>query len=65
MSSVPTTPQEIIKCFHAATAEEHPVAMHHLGLLYYRGDGVPRDNDMAVKWFQRSAKKEIQRLRIG
>jgi len=33
----------------------NPGAQYQLGVMYYRGEGVPQDYDEAAKWFQAAA----------
>ncbi len=34
-------------------------AQYNLGVMYERGDGVPRDFKKAVKWFRKAAEQEF------
>jgi len=41
--------------YRAAAEAGHGEAMAHLGRMCFRGEGIPRDADMALVWLQKSA----------
>ncbi|MBI1396242.1 MAG: hypothetical protein GC151_09715 [Betaproteobacteria bacterium] len=49
--------QEAMKWFRHAAKMGYTVAMNNVGLLYSRGDGVPRSDEEAFKWWMRSAER--------
>lgn len=46
---------ESIKFFERAARGGHNQAQHYLGLMYYKGLGVTKDNIEAYKWFDLAA----------
>lgn len=49
---------KIAKELHfAIMTQDDELAMYHLGLMYAKGQGVPKDNRRAVHWMQRAAQK--------
>lgn len=40
-----------------AMAEQDPRAAYDLGLRYFRGDGVPQDSYLAIKWMREAGEK--------
>lgn len=46
---------EAIKHFKRAARGGHKQAQHYLGLMYYKGLGVAKDNIEAYKWFDLAA----------
>jgi TPR repeat protein len=47
--------EESIKKFRSLAEIHHPDALFNLGVIYHRGDGVPKDNSMAVMYWRRAA----------
>jgi hypothetical protein len=43
------------QCYHEAAEQGFGTAQFQLGLLYYHGQGVPRDHIEAYKWFSLAA----------
>lgn len=41
--------------FKAAADQGDAVAQYNLGLMYYNGQGVPRDDQLAAAWFRKAA----------
>ena len=35
------------------------MAQYNLGLMYDNGDGVPEDNEKAVKWYRLAAERGV------
>ena len=51
---------ESIKWYKKAAEKGYPTAQYQLGLIYYNGDGVPRNDAEAVKYFtMASQNKEL------
>ncbi|UUZ57030.1 hypothetical protein LP419_20360 [Massilia sp. H-1] len=40
-----------------AADQDIPLAMYNVGSMYYRGEGVVRDDREAAKWFRKAAEK--------
>lgn len=52
---VPADPGRAADWYRMAAKQGHPKAQYHLGKLYYRGQGLPRNYDLARDWLQKSA----------
>jgi len=48
---VSRNPVEAVKWFRQAANQNHPVAQSNLGVCYERGDGVPKYEVVAYKWY--------------
>jgi TPR repeat protein len=44
-----------VKWYRQAAAQGDAVAQYNLGIMYAKGEGVPRDDVEAVKWYQQVA----------
>ena len=55
---------EIALKFWMPIAEEgYPEAQYNVGLMYYNGEGVPQDYNIAYEWFMLAAEQEnVKRL---
>jgi uncharacterized protein len=42
---------------HAAKTQNHSAAQFNLGVLYERGEGVQKDLDTAVRWYEKAAQQ--------
>lgn len=42
-----------------AETQDHPYAQHMLGMMYFKGQGVPQDYAEAAGWFQRAAEQGV------
>ena len=40
-------------------------AQYNLGLIYYKGQGIPQDYDAAFKWFELAAKQGLARAQYS
>lgn len=45
-------PQKAFEYLSEAANANRPLAQHHLGSMYYQGDGAPADSIMALMWIQ-------------
>ncbi len=52
---VAENPQEAVRLFRQAAADEDPNAHASLGVMYYTGRGVPRDYAQAMRYSRRAA----------
>lgn len=50
-----------------AEAQNHPYAQYMLGMMYYKGQGVPQDAVEAAKWFTKAAAQGVSQAqyRLG
>lgn len=48
---------ETINNYRKAAQKGYPAAQYDLGLLYIKGDGVEKDEEVAVKWFKKAAEQ--------
>jgi hypothetical protein len=46
---------EIIKLWEAAASNGHLHAQHNLGIFYYHGNEIPKNNSKAFNWFLKAA----------
>jgi TPR repeat protein len=51
------TPSETIKWLKEAADQEFIYANRRAGVLYFYGEGVPEDKDLALYWFKKAADK--------
>jgi len=42
-----------------AAQQGHTGAQHKLGLCYERGEGVPRDSELAILWYIKASEAKI------
>ncbi len=47
--------KEAVKQFQLAADQGHAKAQFNLGVMYAKGEGVPRDDREAVKWYRKAA----------
>lgn len=54
--------EEAFKCFEkfSALAYNDDESQYYLGLMYFHGHFVEKDQDMAVSWWKKSAKSRNQ-----
>lgn len=43
--------------FSKAAEQGHVEAQHQVGLIYWHGRGVPRNNQRAIEWFRKAAEQ--------
>ncbi|MDO8546574.1 MAG: tetratricopeptide repeat protein [Nitrospirales bacterium] len=48
---------EYVKQLHADAEQGDPESQHRLGLMYYRGRGVPQDYVQALYWYRAAAEQ--------
>ena len=53
----PGTMQEAVKWYRKAAEQGDANAQNSLGVMYYKGEGVPRDHQEAVKWYRKAAEQ--------
>ncbi|WP_022947051.1 transglycosylase SLT domain-containing protein [Methylohalobius crimeensis] len=46
---------DAFRLYCLAAALNDPIAMHHLGWMYFNGRGMPRNLEVAMGWFRRAA----------
>jgi TPR repeat protein len=49
--------REAVKWYHKAAGQEHAESQYFLGLGYFFGEGVSKNEAEAAKWFQKAAQK--------
>lgn len=57
-AATPARPEALVRArdwLERAARQGDPRAAHHLGLIHYRGHGVPRDYGVARRWWQDAA----------
>jgi TonB family protein len=61
--------ERALKVLRGAAAKGHAAAQYALGRRYEMGDGVEKDLDQAMQWYELAAKQgdvlAVQRLRLG
>ncbi len=51
---------EALAAWEKAAAAGHPDALFNLGVLHERGEGVEKDNEKALAWFEKAAAKQAK-----
>lgn len=46
-----------VKRYHKEAEQGLADSQHKLGLMYFHGEGVPRDHDEGFKWFRKAAEQ--------
>ena len=46
---------EVFKWYQKAADQDQPEAQFKLGMMYYKGNGVPQDLSKAAHWFEKAA----------
>jgi len=46
------------ECYRTAAEAGHAEAMAHLGRMFFRGEGIPKQPDLALIWLQKSAARK-------
>ena len=56
--------ESVLKWFRLAAQKGDVSAEYSLGLMYYKGWGIPKDDALAYKWFRLAAQKTIRARNI-
>src|SRR5947207_726659 len=60
-----TWTEKPVKWYRKAAEQNYPRGQYNLGVGYYKGEGVVKDQAEAVKWFRKAAEQNLARAQYN